>query len=643
MPSFNGETLIITLDLGVTEVDIQDDLYSDWKDWLISGTTGENRKYPQAFRVVGGDNLTPGIKAGAYFFLQNQSGWRIKPAEKDETVLLTGNLAPEDSSLPMLVPTDGEFSVLVAGLQPITQSVEEILVQGQVAEYNGIVAVDFINGTAGNAYPQGLKSNPVDNVLDAFLVATRILSKTFEISNGTFNLDRDALSYTFIDGGGQGGVNVTGYNVGGSKFLGTTLLNTSFSATTSGVRVIGSNIVSVSDFRGYAENCGIIGTISLQPQLTTFHTCFSVDTLGLNVIFDCQSGNTQLNMSTWAGTFTLKNTGTGFTGNVNVDSAEVILDQSCSDGNIEVRGVGFLDDLSTGILIDRKGFISGEDILQLREYIYIDTINGSSGTTENVGISSNPSNNLADAYILSLKRNIKKFKIFTEENANPIVLDRDYETYAFEGAVGKNTAVINLNGWSVEHSIFDNVNISGVGSGDIVGRNINVVAITGLTGVIKYSGIDTIAFNANNSSLLLVDCFSNVAGDSSPTFDMGVGLTGNSIQVRKYDGSFQIFNSGDFSNKASFDSHSIRLTLDSSNTAGDFILRGTGNLFDNSSGVTLNKLGFMDARFLENLYRLQGLDPTQPMTVTQTTRDAGDISITITGDGETTSTVTRNP
>lgn len=42
------------------------------------------------------------------------------------------------------------------------------------------------------------------------------------------------------------------------------------------------------------------------------------------------------------------------------------------------------------------------------------------------------------------------------------------------------------------------------------------------------------------------------------------------------------------------------------------------------------------------LHRLEGLDPATPLTVTPTSRQAGDISQTITGDGVNTSTVTRN-
>jgi hypothetical protein len=122
--TFDGDNLLITLNAGgaVHSVNAETDLYSDWKEWVKLSSA--NAAHAPAFRTTGGDPLTPGIEAGAYFFLRNDLGWRIKPAEEDATITLTGNLAPEDSSLPIVIPTTGAYTVLVLGLQPITQGVE---------------------------------------------------------------------------------------------------------------------------------------------------------------------------------------------------------------------------------------------------------------------------------------------------------------------------------------------------------------------------------------------------------------------------------------------------------------------------------------------------------------------------------------
>jgi hypothetical protein len=125
--TFDGAALTITLAAGVgglQTIDAQNDLYEPWKDWLLSNPA--NRGFPFAFRTIGGDDLTPGITAGAYFFLQNDKGWRIKFPESDEEVTLVGNLAPEDSTLEVFTPATGSFKSVLLGLQPITQNVDAL-------------------------------------------------------------------------------------------------------------------------------------------------------------------------------------------------------------------------------------------------------------------------------------------------------------------------------------------------------------------------------------------------------------------------------------------------------------------------------------------------------------------------------------
>lgn len=67
----------------------------------------------------------------------------------------------------------------------------------------------------------------------------------------------------------------------------------------------------------------------------------------------------------------------------------------------------------------------------------------------------------------------------------------------------------------------------------------------------------------------------------------------------------------------------------------------------NSSSATLIQpdatFDVIDATRLLEIWQLLGLDISNPLTVTKTSQAAGAISQTIGGDGENTSTVTRNP
>ena len=66
----------------------------------------------------------------------------------------------------------------------------------------------------------------------------------------------------------------------------------------------------------------------------------------------------------------------------------------------------------------------------------------------------------------------------------------------------------------------------------------------------------------------------------------------------------------------------------------------------NSAGLIVKSIGSglstEEATQLEELHKIQGLASGSPMTVTPTSRSAGGISQTISGDGENSSTVTRD-
>lgn len=109
--TFDASNRLIIVQSGITELDVKADLYSDAKeDWKTDAVLNRLR-FP--FRTVGGDPLGGGITAGAYFFLQNDNGWRLRPQEADHELTLVGNLYPEDSAQAVVVPTLGAFTVLV--------------------------------------------------------------------------------------------------------------------------------------------------------------------------------------------------------------------------------------------------------------------------------------------------------------------------------------------------------------------------------------------------------------------------------------------------------------------------------------------------------------------------------------------------
>ncbi len=103
---FDGNNKVILVEAGVKFIDVQRDIYSEWKRWIVHP---QNKKFTRAIRVVGGDSL-PVDNLGSTFFLMN--GWKIKPYEGDHRLTIDGNIYAMDGS-DIIKDTDGNFKVSI--------------------------------------------------------------------------------------------------------------------------------------------------------------------------------------------------------------------------------------------------------------------------------------------------------------------------------------------------------------------------------------------------------------------------------------------------------------------------------------------------------------------------------------------------
>lgn len=165
--TFDGPTRLIAVNSGITSISVEADLYSDWKEWVLTSDSNG----PPAFRTTGGDPLPGGLELGAYFFLQNQDGWRIRPQEADHELLVTGNIYPEDGDFPMFVPTLGDFTCIVSiersGLTQVVLTGSGVTEQDKVDIADRVwdeLAVGHIGGLKDikdktDTLPDGVKKN----------------------------------------------------------------------------------------------------------------------------------------------------------------------------------------------------------------------------------------------------------------------------------------------------------------------------------------------------------------------------------------------------------------------------------------------------------------------------------------------------
>ena len=95
--TFDGENRLIMVNPGVTELDVKQDVYSDWKEWAL---LDDYSKWVPALRTVGGDPVTDIQSLGGTYFLIN--GWKMRSWEGDHVLTVEGNLYSDDNLSPFI-------------------------------------------------------------------------------------------------------------------------------------------------------------------------------------------------------------------------------------------------------------------------------------------------------------------------------------------------------------------------------------------------------------------------------------------------------------------------------------------------------------------------------------------------------------
>jgi hypothetical protein len=102
--TFDGVNLLITLPAptgGFLTVDVQEDIYSDWKVWVKDSG---GHQFPPAFDTTGGDPIPGSQFISGSYFLRNDLGWRIQTTDADQEVTIIGNLYPRDEAFDTFLP-----------------------------------------------------------------------------------------------------------------------------------------------------------------------------------------------------------------------------------------------------------------------------------------------------------------------------------------------------------------------------------------------------------------------------------------------------------------------------------------------------------------------------------------------------------
>lgn len=213
-------------------------------------------------------------------------------------------------------------------------------------------------------------------------------------------------------------------------------------------------------------------------------------------------------------------------------------------------------------------------------YVWIDTVDGLSGTQYPRGTPSDPVSNWTDAVIIAESRKFESFKLrHALVLPNAAVLDQ----YTISGLnlIG---SVLTFDGNSVVDTEVTGVTFSGsLGTGHLVARQCNVQALTNFEGSAYDCRIDgNIQLKAtpyDSLNVSFINCVSGFAGDARFTLDCN-GTTSN-IQFRNWTGGIGItnFTGG---NSMSIDVSQGKVVIDSTCTAGTILVRGVAEVVDNS-------------------------------------------------------------
>jgi hypothetical protein len=173
--TFDGVNKLILINPGETTVDVQEDIYSAWKQWMLLKNI-ENFRYLKPIDIVGGEPL-PGDQAlDSTFFLIN--GWKIKPYPGSYTLNIVGNVFDIDGGsiktdadttigIQNNIAINTQTSAVVRRIQGSESNVTASLVSSQAAQLTSIEnttntienTTDVINTTTNNSYNQILSQS----------------------------------------------------------------------------------------------------------------------------------------------------------------------------------------------------------------------------------------------------------------------------------------------------------------------------------------------------------------------------------------------------------------------------------------------------------------------------------------------------
>ena len=334
---------------GITLTDTSADFVADGVtrgDWVINFT---DQSVTEVLVVTATTLTTRGLRDGSANTFTTGDAYKVWEVAQFD--LAGGNFVAVDdvgSNISPLFTVFGRFATRTSSSSATISEQVDI----QFAGYNGGVSVDQVNGVSGTNFPTGTERQPVNNFIDALTIATERGFNTFYVTGDiTIDSGQDFTDYVFI---GQG-QNLSNFNVTAAA----TVLNCAFiDATITGTldgecHIEDCIITNLNYISGVIERCILdAGTITLGGGATAhFINCASGVPGQSTPIIDMGGSGQSLALRNYNGGIQLRNHSGGEAVSIDLNSGQIILEDTLTSGEIVCRGVGKLVDNSNGATV----------------------------------------------------------------------------------------------------------------------------------------------------------------------------------------------------------------------------------------------------------------------------------------------------
>ena len=495
----------------------------------------------------------------------------------------------------------------------------------EFASFEGGVWVDQVNGVTGTIFPKGTKISPVDNFIDAKLIADyRGLNVYYCVGDVLVDSGQDYTKNVFE---GQTNVNNTATISSSAIVNDAVFRDLTVTGTLDGGNEIVKCIVSnLSYINGHIHDSGLEGTIVLGGGLAAMvANCFQIS--DFIPIVNMGGSGQDLIMPNYSGDIRIENlTGSSYAaigllaGNVILNSATVTSGTVSVGGNgalMDENGIAIVTGTWNGVTIYNKAMSDTTIALAVAseigteiEYaaynggIWVDVITGTSGTTYPLGTPVNPVSNITDALTIAVSRGFKTINIvgdYTFPNGTYVVgytfVGSGFQASTFTFEVGSILALCQMEhakctGFIIGVIGFTDSHIHELGAISPIPSSQHVIANRCLlTGTLSlpdnYSG-----------TLKALDCWSGYVEGKPAKISMGYSTA--NVLARNYSGPITIGEVDEDVN-ISIDLSSGELILENTVTAGTIEVRGVGTLDDSSRGTaTVDSDGLMNKDKIAN-------------------------------------------